>query len=151
MGDTATKIGTIVRAGLVLLGVAWWVNCAKTTTRAPQSNSVEVGETDEASASAPLSEHQARWSIERYLRARGWRVLVDVEVVLEGGTRLTLDGYDPQRGLGYEYLSVGEGPPDVVPGMYQGDFGRCVVVASADSLSVRTQVREFVERFEGSD
>lgn len=58
-------------------------------------------------APPPLGEAAARRELARRFRAAGYRILVDVPVHLPG-VDLVADGFDPQRGVGYEYVAAGE-------------------------------------------
>jgi len=53
-------------------------------------------------AIVPVAEAEARAIVEGLFRERGLRVLRDVEVSMHAGA-LVVDGYDPQKMLGFEY------------------------------------------------
>ena len=67
----------------------------------------------ESAAVAPaVSEVEARLLLNGLFRDAGLRVVND-RPFRRAEVELTLDGYDPERGIGYEYIAPGEGGTDV--------------------------------------
>jgi hypothetical protein len=58
-------------------------------------------------AGPATSEHLARAVLDRMFRDAGLRILSDVPVELPGAV-FTVDGFDPERRIGYEYLDEQE-------------------------------------------
>lgn len=66
------------------------------------------GDSTKPEPSGPImSEAHARERVTSRLREAGLRVLFDVEVEV-GGRTITLDGFDPKRGIGFEYSAPSE-------------------------------------------
>jgi hypothetical protein len=63
-----------------------------------------------------LTEATARALLAERFRAAGLRVRYDVQVVRDGAFALTVDGYDPARRVGFEYVAEGEAGADLDPG-----------------------------------
>jgi acetyl esterase/lipase len=70
-------------------------------TPAPSGQRASVVESD---AGVAISELQARQLLDRLFREAGLRILNDV-LFIEAGIEVTLDGYDPERRIGYEYVA----------------------------------------------
>jgi hypothetical protein len=65
-----------------------------------------------ADAAAPMSEAGARILLSRAFRAAGYRILNDVPV-RGAGYQVTLDGFDPKRKVGFEYVDPRERGADL--------------------------------------
>lgn len=61
----------------------------------------------------PVSEAEARVILGEYFRNAGYRVRYDVHVAREGQFELTVDGYDPEARVGFEYIAPAERNTDV--------------------------------------
>jgi hypothetical protein len=61
----------------------------------------------------PVSEAEARTILAARFRAAGYRVRHDVRVAGEG-FELTVDGYDPESRVGFEYVAPAERDTDLV-------------------------------------
>ena len=71
---------------------------------------------DARPSAARLSEAAARTLITERFRAAGLRIRYDVPVVQSGGDpafELTVDGYDPQARIGFEYVAASEVDTDL--------------------------------------
>lgn len=82
----------------------------------PKSEPNALGE-DAAPATAsdnetPMSEIEARALLSERFRNAGFRVVHDV-LVTKDGYQITADGYDPDRGVGFEYIAESERGTDV--------------------------------------
>lgn len=64
-------------------------------------------------APAPLSEAAARALLAERFRAAGLRIRYDVPLARPGSFALTVDGYDPERHIGFEYVAVAERGTDL--------------------------------------
>jgi hypothetical protein len=62
---------------------------------------------------APVSEAEARTILAARFRAAGFRVRHDVRVA-GNGFELTVDGYDPESRVGFEYIAPDERDTDLV-------------------------------------
>lgn len=98
-------------------------------------------------ARPPISEAHARAVLERLFRGRGLRILRDVEVTING-TPLTVDGYDPQRRLGFEYTDPAERA--VQPenrGLAQRRAGepRVLLLAPGDESTITEKAQRFLD------
>jgi len=62
-----------------------------------------------------LTEAAARALLAERFRAAGFRVRYDVQVSRDGAFALTVDGYDPARRVGFEYVAEGETDADLGP------------------------------------
>jgi len=60
-----------------------------------------------ADASIGISENQARLELDRMFREAGFRILND-ELLVSLAIEVTLDGYDPEERVGYEYIDSSE-------------------------------------------
>lgn len=111
---------------------------------------------DAAVASAPpvtldagpsLSETAARAILAERFRAAGLRVLHDVTIEIGAGA-VTLDGYDPQRRVGFEYVDARERGGDLddaeAEALAAADDPRVLVVAATDERELRRRVDRFL-------
>jgi hypothetical protein len=62
-----------------------------------------------------LTEAAARALLAERFRAAGFRVRYDVQVARDGAFALTVDGYDPARRVGFEYVAEAEAGVDLDP------------------------------------
>lgn len=102
--------------------IALLVSCSsgaeRPTDRGPTPKSVATA--GDAAAPGPiadsgraLTEVEARALLARRFRDAGFRVLHDVRV-REGSSELTVDGYDPDRDVGFEYIAPSERGTDLL-------------------------------------
>lgn len=87
----------------------------------------------------PVSEVAARELLDTMFREAGMRVLNDVSIEL-GSIEVTLDGFDPQRGVGYEYIAPQEDEVDLpnVPEL------KILVLSGASREQLRAQAEAFL-------
>lgn len=64
-------------------------------------------------AGPPLGEVEARLEAAERFRRAGYRIRQDVRVTRPGAYDVTLDGWDPQRRVGYEYIAPEEAGLDL--------------------------------------
>lgn len=77
--------------------------------RQPPAARAEAARADGAAPSEPLlDEASARALLSARFRDAGLRIRYDVPLSREGAFSFTADGYDPARGVGYEYVNVRE-------------------------------------------
>lgn len=99
------------------------------------------GVADAAPEAPPISEIEARVLLAAMFRDAGYRILYDRTLVL-GGARVAVDGYDPQRRVGFEYIAA----PEV--GVWSGEVGpdepRILVVGPAPRRRVSEAARAFL-------
>jgi hypothetical protein len=86
------------------------------TARAKPAASDSTGaraQAEELADRQPASEAVARAILAERFRAAGFRIRHDVAVARPDGFALTVDGYDPQARLGFEYVAVSERDTDL--------------------------------------
>ena len=102
-----------------------------------------VGSAAPGPPSPPVSEVDARDLLRREFRDAGLRVVSDVR--LRGaGFDITVDGYDPEREVGFEYVAADEVDTDVAAGEREAlaaSDSRVLLVdaSSADALALVTR------------
>jgi hypothetical protein len=100
-----------------------------------------------APAGGPLDEASARQLIAGLLRANGLRVVADVPLDA-GGVEVTLDGFDPARRVGYEYVAADERGADLDDAERERLAGlagtRVLVIDSGDAEAVTGAVERFL-------
>ena len=100
-----------------------------------------------APAGGPLDEASARLLIASLLRAAGLRVVADVPLGA-GGVEVTLDGFDPARRIGYEYVAADERGADLDDAERPRIAGmagtRVLVIDSGDAEAVTGAVERFL-------
>ncbi len=108
------------------------------------------GHASEAGPGAPtgqLDEASARLLIAGRLRAVGLRVVADVPLGA-GGVEVTLDGFDPARRIGYEYVAADERGHDLEDAERERLAGvagtRVLVIDSGDAEAVESAVERFL-------
>lgn len=102
---------------------------------------------DPAAAPAPISEAAARALLASALRDAGLRILHDVRV--QGpGYDITLDGWDPARRIGFEYIAPEEIDTDLAPAEREALAAaadlRILVLDAADQSSLESRLSAFV-------
>ena len=106
-----------------------------------------------APAGGPLDEASARLLIAGLLRAAGLRVVADVPLGA-GGVEVTLDGFDPARRIGYEYVAADERGADLDDAERPRIAGmagtRVLVIDSGDAEAVTGAVERFLAAGDGA-
>lgn len=96
-----------------------------------------------------LSEAAARALLAERFRAAGHRVRYDVRVTVEGAFDVTLDGFDPDDRVGFEYIASGEVGTDVTAAERdalasgEGDL-RILVLDASDAATVAAAAEAFL-------
>jgi hypothetical protein len=138
------RVGLLAAVALALLVAACGGERGAESGTSPGAATV-APEVD-ASPGEHLDEASARRLIAARLRAAGLRVVEDVPLRAEG-LDVTLDGFDPARRVGYEYVAADERGAD----LDDGERGRLAGLADARVLVVDSagaeQVTAAVERF----
>jgi len=101
----------------------------------------------EAGAGPALTEVAARLLLSERFRAAGFRIRNDVAVAGEG-YELTADGYDPDRGVGYEYIATEEVGTDLVDAervaLGRDSERHVLVLGPCDEASLRRSADAFL-------
>lgn len=101
---------TPMRAAVILAALVLAIGCGE--RRAPQEPiapvAAPIADAAVPDAAPSIPEVRARQLLAARFRAAGYRIVVDVPHELEGGRIVTIDGLDPARGVGYEYLAEDE-------------------------------------------
>lgn len=115
------------------------------SSSAPNSRPLEVDRA--ATTASVLDEASARALIAARFRAAGFRVVEDT-LLRDAGIELTLDGFDPARRVGYEYVATDERGADLtdderaaVPGL---PGVRVLIVDSSGAEAVAGAVDRFL-------
>ncbi len=99
-------------------------------------------------AGSVLSEVEARLELGARFRAVGLRMLDD-QRVSGPGYELTVDGFDPERGVGFEYVAITERGLDVTAAerdAVAADASRRILIIEAtDGASLEAAARQFLE------
>jgi len=94
-------------------------------------------------AGRPITEAHARTALARHFRAAGYRIREDV-----GVAGVTLDGCDPQRRIGYEYVAVEERGLDLTAesraALAAADGWRVLILEATDLTGLDTRARAFL-------
>jgi hypothetical protein len=104
----------------------------------------------EASAPAgpPLDEVTARVLLSDRFRRAGYRIRHDVRLVVEGHVEVTLDGFDPERRVGFEYVSpeeVGVAFADAeIAALRRAPELRVLVIEPTDEAGLAAQADAFL-------
>jgi hypothetical protein len=100
----------------------------------------------------PLAEAAARAVLAELFRGAGYRIRHDVPLPVESGTAapagtpvLAVDGFDPESGVGFEYVAAEErdGSP-VLRGQLAGRRARILWLEAADEPTLRRQAEQFL-------
>jgi hypothetical protein len=96
---------------------------------------------------APLDEASARVALAARFRAAGLRIREDVRLA-GTGYELTVDGFDPERGVGYEYDAAGERGSDLGDGeadaLARDPALRILVLAACAPPELEAQAARFL-------
>lgn len=96
-------------------------------------------------ATPPISEAAARALLADRFRAAGFRIRFDVRV--DVGDGVTLDGFDPEREVGYEYVAVEERGTDLSDAeRAQLASWRVLVIDAADEATVAAAADTFLDQ-----
>lgn len=140
-------MASALRGAAALWAVALWA-CSQPAAGSavpepPQADPVAAdgGAADAAPAPPPISEIEARVLLSSMFRDAGYRILYDRPLVL-GDVRVAVDGYDPQRRVGFEYIAAPE--VGVWSGEVDGDEPRILVVGPAARRRVSEAARAFL-------
>jgi hypothetical protein len=97
-----------------------------------------------------LSEAEARAILAERFRAAGFRVRYDVPIARPGAFELTVDGYDPERGIGFEYVAVDERGTDLDDSeraaLARDREHRILIVDATDAAGLDALVSAFLAR-----
>lgn len=101
----------------------------------PILDHVQADTSSQLTSKTPFaSEVEARQLLDRLFRERGYRIVNDVEF-WEDTIEVTLDGYDPQLKVGYEYIAEREANLDLSAGeMRSLQNSSTIFVSSPTSL-----------------
>jgi hypothetical protein len=141
------RVGPLAAVALALLAVAacGGERGAEPGPTAPPGAAAVAPQAD-ASPGEQLDEASARRLIAARLRAAGLRVVEDVPLRADG-LDVTLDGFDPARRVGYEYVAADERGADLDDGERARLAGlgdaRVLVVDSAGAEQVTAAVERF--------
>jgi hypothetical protein len=109
-----------VRPTTGILLLLWLAACGATDPRVPEPRAEipAAGDPDVPAladaglppldAGPPLGEVEARLVAADRFRRAGFRIRQDVRITRPGAYDVTLDGWDPQRRVGYEYIAPEE-------------------------------------------
>lgn len=105
----------IVPRALAHLPLALVLGCGGAAAGAERKGAVLAAESAPAHDAAapeaggePVDEASARLLLAARFRAAGLRVVEDVTLELDGGAVLVVDGFDPARRVGFEYVAAEE-------------------------------------------
>ncbi len=92
------------------------------------------------------SEVEARTLLDRLFRNAGLRIVND-RFYSEGGVELTLDGYDPERRIGYEYLAAQEQGTDLGEDELKllGDQRKLLVLKPSSLDEIEDEAKRFLK------
>ena len=98
-----------------------------------------------------LTEAAARALLAERFRAAGLRVRYDVQVARDGAFALTVDGYDPARGVGFEYVAEAEAGADLDPdertALARDPTQRILIIDAAGAAGTADEIRALADRF----
>jgi len=91
---------------------------------------------------------EARLLLSRLFRDAGFRVVHDVRVNFDGAA-VTADGWDPERGVGFEYIATEEQGTDVTEieraAVRASDSHRLLILDSMGAEPIEQRARAFLE------
>lgn len=110
---------------------------------------VRLGAPAEAAPGAQaLSESAARALLADAFRAAGFRVRYDVPVARDGAFALTVDGYDPMRRVGFEYVAEEERGAELDAGerslLARDPEQRVLVIDAVDAAGLEERAQRFL-------
>jgi hypothetical protein len=99
-----------------------------------------------------LTEAAARALLAERFRAAGFRVRYDVQVARDGAFALTVDGYDPARRVGFEYVAEAESDADLDPGEHtalaRDREQRILIIDAASDAEITALAERFLQALE---
>lgn len=102
----------------------------------------------DAAPVAVLSEAAARAILARRFRAAGFRVRYDVPIARPGAFDVTVDGYDPVRQVGFEYVDTAERDTDLHAAeraaLERDPAHRILVVDATDAAGLEARITRFL-------
>jgi hypothetical protein len=105
-----------------------------------------------AGAGPALTEAAARVLLAERFRAAGLRVRYDVQVARDGAFALTVDGYDPARRVGFEYVAENEtgGALDLDQrtALARDPEHRILLIDATGDAEIRAQTERFLQALE---
>lgn len=101
-----------------------------------------------------LSEHEGCQVLTRVFTAHGYRLQAHHPLQLPSGFRVSLDGYDPEKKVGFEYITNEAGDrqeltPEVIEELEDGiDAGRFILLL-VDELDISSaeELEQLAQRF----
>lgn len=142
----------IVPRALTRLPLALLLGCGGAAGRAHRTGDVLAAESAPEHAAErppvegdPLDEASARWLLATRFRAAGLRVVEDVTIEA-GGALLVVDGFDPGRRVGYEYVAPEEREVELDAARRVAAHGdpRILVVDAAGAESIERAIDAFL-------
>ncbi len=140
----------IVPRALARLSLALLLGCGGAAGRAQRKGDVLAAESAPEHAAAPaegepLDEASARWLLASRFRAAGLRVVEDVTIEA-AGVALAVDGFDPARRVGYEYVATEEREVELDAARRLAAHGdaRILVVDAAGAGAIERAVDAFL-------
>jgi hypothetical protein len=120
------------------------------------SSTPTIGErSTTASDDGALSEAAARALLAERFRASGLRVRYDVPVARDDAFALTVDGYDPVRRVGFEYVADDERDTDLDDderaALARDPEQRILIVDAADAAAVDALAERFLHTVQSSE
>lgn len=109
---------------------------------------VDAAVTADAAVAMPLDEAGARTLLARAFRDAGFRILHDIPV-RGAGFELTLDGFDPRRKVGFEYIDPREAGAELDAAERQAlskSELRVLIVDSGDAHAISAAASGFLAR-----
>lgn len=121
---------------------------ARTTPQATTYDRTPAMAPAEAAPVAVLSEAAARAILARRFRAAGFRVRYDVPIARPGAFDVTVDGYDPARQVGFEYVDTAERDTDLHAAeraaLERDPEHRILVVDATDAAGLEARITPFL-------
>lgn len=114
--------------------------------RAPPADVTPRAAAPGRDAGPPLTEAEARAILFDAFRRAGYRIRHDVRV-REDGLDVTLDGLDPERGVGYEYIAVEERGTDISDQerrLLREHYPRVLILDAAPEPELEERIRAFL-------
>jgi hypothetical protein len=105
-------------------------------------------------AGPPLDEVTARVLLSDRFRRAGYRIRHDVRLVVEENVEVTLDGFDPERRVGFEYVSPEEVGVAVaaaeIAALRRAPDLRVLVIEPTDEAGLAAQADAFLAALAGA-
>lgn len=108
----------------------------------PESIAAAPAAPEPAEPAVTIPEVEARILLAAMFREAGYRILYDVPVAV-GAVTVAIDGFDPEREVGFEYRAASEA--GAWNGRLAADSGaRLLVIDAGDRDTVEARAREFL-------